>query len=78
MFEGQGCMVPPTDYIILGKVESVPQSSDDSWIEFWVHRLVHGQHRWLIPAEISQDGEQMYTHSWFMLMYGKNHYNIVK
>ena len=25
-----------------------------------------------------QDGEQMYTHGWFMWMYGKNHYNIVK
>ena len=25
-----------------------------------------------------QDGEQMYTHGWFMSVYGKNHYNIVK
>ena len=25
-----------------------------------------------------QDGEHMYTHSWFMPMYGKNHHNIVK
>ena len=25
-----------------------------------------------------QDGEHMYTHGWFLLMYGKNHYNIVK
>ena len=25
-----------------------------------------------------QDGEQMYTHGWFMSMYGKNHYNVVK
>ena len=25
-----------------------------------------------------QDGEHMYTHGWFMAMYGKNHYNIVK
>ena len=24
------------------------------------------------------DGEHMYTHGWFMSMYGKNHYNIVK
>ena len=24
-----------------------------------------------------QDGEHMYTHGWFMSMYGKNHYNIV-
>ena len=25
-----------------------------------------------------QDGVHMYTHGWFMSMYGKNHYNIVK
>ena len=25
-----------------------------------------------------QDGEHKYTHDWFMSMYGKNHYNIVK
>ena len=25
-----------------------------------------------------QDGEHMYTHGWFMSMYGINHYNIVK
>ena len=25
-----------------------------------------------------QDGEYMYTHGWFMSVYGKNHYNIVK
>ena len=24
-----------------------------------------------------QDGEHMYTHGWFMSMYGKTHYNIV-
>ena len=25
-----------------------------------------------------QDGEQIYTHGWFMSMCGKNHHNIVK
>ena len=25
-----------------------------------------------------QDGEHMYTHDWFMSMYGKKHHNIVK
>ena len=25
-----------------------------------------------------QDEEHMYTHGWFMSMYGKTHYNIVK
>ena len=24
-----------------------------------------------------QDGEHMYTHGWFMSVYGRNHYNIV-
>ena len=24
-----------------------------------------------------QDGKHMYTHGWFMSMFGKNHYNIV-
>ena len=25
-----------------------------------------------------QDGEHIYNHGWFMSMYGKNHYTIVK
>ena len=25
-----------------------------------------------------QDGEHMYTHGWFMSVYGRNHYNIIK
>ena len=25
-----------------------------------------------------QDGGHMYNHDWFMSMYGKNHYNIIK
>ena len=25
-----------------------------------------------------QDGEHMYTHGWFMSIYGKNHYNTIK
>ena len=29
-------------------------------------------------GEEVQDGEHMYTHGWFMWMYGKNHRNIVK
>ena len=28
--------------------------------------------------EGDQDREHMYTHGWFMSMYGKNHYNIAK
>ena len=29
-------------------------------------------------GKVVQNGEHMYTHGWFMSMYGKNHYNIVK
>ena len=29
-------------------------------------------------GRVGQDGEHMYTHGWFMWMYGKNHHNIVK
>ena len=25
-----------------------------------------------------QDGEHVYTHGWFMSVYGKNYYNVVK
>ena len=32
----------------------------------------------LITQEKVQEGRDMYTYSWFMLMYGKNQYNIVK
>ena len=28
-------------------------------------------------GRVVQDGEHMYTHGWFMSMYGKNHYNTV-
>ena len=33
---------------------------------------------WVGGGRGVQDGEHMYTHGWFMSMYGKNHYNIVK
>ena len=29
-------------------------------------------------GKAGQDGEYMYTHDWFMSVYGKNHHNIVK
>ena len=27
---------------------------------------------------VHDGGDNMYTYGWFILMYGKNHYNIVK
>ena len=32
----------------------------------------------LITQEKVQEGRDMYIYSWFMLMYGRNQYNIVK
>ena len=29
-------------------------------------------------GRVVQDVEHVYTHGWFMSMYGKNHHNIVK
>ena len=42
----------------------------------WCTGMTRGmgwQERW----EGFQDGEHMYTHGWFMSMYGKNHHNTV-
>ena len=56
------------------------QSRFDAWDQ--VLRLVHWDDLEGWDGEGGgrrvQDGEHMYTHGWFMSMYGKNHYNIVK
>ena len=31
-----------------------------------------------VDGREGQDGEHMYTHGWFMWVYGKNHHNTVK
>ena len=45
-------------------------------------KLVHWDNRERWDREgggkVVQDGRHMYTHGWFMLMYSKNHYKIVK
>lgn len=57
-----------------------PQSRFDAWD--WVLRA--GALGWPRGMRCErdgrgvQDGEHMYTHGWFMSMYGKNHYNIVE
>ena len=49
--------------------------------------LIHHAQQFDIPTTIIEivctgrgdwDGEYMYIHGWFMSMYDKNHYNIVK
>ena len=45
-------------------------------------KLVHGDNPEVWDGEeggkVVWDGGHMYTHGWFMSVYGKNHYNIVK
>ena len=60
--------------------ETDRQSRFDAWDRVlragalgWPRGMGWGR-RW----EGVQDGKYMYTHGWFLLMYGKNHYNIVK
>ena len=65
-------------YIIKGETDHQPRL--DAWDK--CSGLVH----WEDPeggggeggGRGDRDGEYMQIHGWFMLMYGKNHYNIVK
>ena len=65
-------------YIIICEIDR--QSRFDAWDKV----LKAGALGWLwgIDGEGSekegQDGEHMYTHHWFIWMYGKNHHNTVK
>ena len=80
--EGEGGMIWENiiETCIISYVKQI--TSPGSMHETGCSRLVHwndckgwdGEEggRWV------QDGEYMYTHGWFMSMYGKNHYNIVK
>ena len=65
-------------YIILGETDHQPRL--DAWDK--CSGLVH----WEDPEGLGRegggrgdwDGEHMQIHGWFMSMYDKNHYNIVK
>ena len=65
-------------YIIYSETDHQPRW--DAWDK--CSGLVHGED----PEESggegggkgNRDGEYMYIHGWFMSMYDKNHYNIVK
>ena len=80
--EGEGGMIweNSTEICILSYVKQT--ASPDSMHETGCSVLVH----WDDPEGWAregggrgvQDGEHVYTHSWFMSMYGKTHYNIVK
>ena len=45
-----------------------------------MHRLLLEVHirNWFLGGSGDRDGEYMYIQGWFMSMYGKNHYKIVK
>ena len=77
--EGEGGMFWENSmYIIYNETDHQPRL--DAWDK--CSGLVH----WEDPEESGgeggergdRDGEYMYIHGWFMSMYGKNHYNIVK
>ena len=57
-------------------------TSPDSMHETGCSGLVHWDDPEGWDGEVGgngvQDGEEMYTHGWFMSMYDKNHYNTVK
>ena len=81
MGEGEGGMIweKSTETCILSYVKQI--ASPGSMHEAGCSGLVH----WDDPkgwdgeggGRQGQDGEHMYTHGWFMWMYGKNHHNIV-
>ena len=79
--EGEGGMIweDSIETCILSYVKQI--SSPGSMHKTGCSGLVHWDdpEGWDVKGggRVVQDGEHMYTHGWFMSMYGKNHYNIV-
>ena len=81
--EGEGGMIWENNIetCILSCVKQIA-SPGDRFYEIGCPGLVH----WDDPEKWGgeggekgvQDGEHMYTHDWFVWMYGKNHHNIIK
>ena len=75
--EGEGVMFW-NKYIIKGETDHQPRL--DAWDK--CSGLVHWENLEGMGGEGGgrgdQNGEYMYIHGWFMSMYGKNQYNIVK
>ena len=79
--EGKGGMIweNSIETCIVPYVKQI--ASPGSMHETWYSGLVH----WDDPEGWDREGggsgvqdeEHMYTHGWFMSMYGKNHYNII-
>ena len=82
MGEGEGGMIweNSIETCILSYVKQI--SSPGSMHETWCSGLVQWDDSEGWDGEEGrrglQDGEHMYTHGWFMSMYGKNYHNILK
>ena len=76
--EGKGGMIweNSTETSILLYVKQM--TSPSSMHETGRSEPVHWDNPEGWDGEGVQDGGHMYTHGWFMSMYGKNHHNIVK
>ena len=80
--EGEGGMIweNSIETCILPNVKQIasPGSMHETGCSGWVHW--DDPEGWDVEGggRGVQDGEHMYTHGWFVSMYGKTHYNIVK
>ena len=48
------------------------------WSLLAVQRILKETHWNRVEREVGGDEEYLYIHGWFMSMYDKNHYNIIK
>ena len=76
--EGEGGMIweNSIETCILPYVKQI--TSLGSMHEAECSGLVHWDDPEGWDGELSGRGEHMYTHGWFMSMYGKNHHSVVK
>ena len=79
--EGKGGMIWENSFetCILSYVKQIanPGSMHETGCSGLVHWDDPEGWDWEGGGREGQDGEHMYTHGWFMSMYGKNHHNIV-
>ena len=74
MLKSRDITLPTKVYLVKAMVFPVVMYGCESWT---IKKAEH----WRIDAfggRGVQDGGHMHTYSWFMWVYGKNHYNIVK
>ena len=80
--EGEGGMIwensIETCILLYVKQITRPGSTDETGCSGLVHRDDPEVWEGEGSGRRVQDGEHMYTHVWFLSMYGKNHYKFVK